>query len=251
MQLGLDKILHEDHSGKLLAGVSLIYGHGKANVHSKHGRGDINTDAYGVAGSLTWYDNNGFYVDGQLQRNWFRSKLHSSTASKDLTHGKNHGDGYSASAEVGKRIPIKDGLSVTPQAQVIYNHVKFDSFSTQWQGGTSDVSLQKGTNIQGRVGVSLDSQNSWINKNGKTDRTNVYGIVNVYNDFSGKSKVKVSGTKFESEPDKTWAGVGVGGTYSWDNDKYAVYAEGSVSSSMNNVGDSSSYQGTVGFRYQW
>ena len=67
------------------AGVELHYAHGKTKTNSAHGDGDISTDGYGFGGTLTWYGENGFYLDGQGQVTWYRSDLHSTTANAGLT----------------------------------------------------------------------------------------------------------------------------------------------------------------------
>ena len=43
-------------------------------------------------------------------------------------------------------------------------------------------------------------QASWQDEAGKTRRSNVYGIANLYYDFLGGSEVDVSGHKFETRP---------------------------------------------------
>ena len=51
--------------------------------------------------------------------------------------------------------------------------------------------------------------------------------------------------------DELWGGLGVGGTYSWNSDKYALYSEVTVNTSLENFGDSYSVNGTGGFRIRW
>ena len=46
-------------------------------------------------------------------------------------------------------------------------------------------------------------------------------------------------------------GVGLGGSYNWDNDKYSVYAEVSANTSLENFGNSYTVNGTVGLRVGW
>ncbi|WP_183664272.1 autotransporter outer membrane beta-barrel domain-containing protein [Phyllobacterium trifolii] len=43
------------------------------------GKGSIDTDGYGFGGTLTWLGQNGFYVDGQTQLNWYDSDITSDT----------------------------------------------------------------------------------------------------------------------------------------------------------------------------
>ena len=107
-QAGLDGMLNETDTGKLIGGFTVHYTHGKMDVESVHGNGDIKTDGYGFGGTLTWYGDNGFYIDGQGQLTWYRSDLYSSTAKKNLAGGKNNGFGYALSVEAGQRITIDD-----------------------------------------------------------------------------------------------------------------------------------------------
>jgi hypothetical protein len=44
--------------------------------------------------------------------------------------------------------------------------------------------------------------------------------------------------------------LGIGGSYNWD-DKYSIYGEGLVDTSLNNFGSSFSVKGKVGFRMSW
>lgn len=54
-----------------------------------------------------------------------------------------------------------------------------------------------------------------------------------------------------SRNDRVWGGVGLGGTYSWDDDKYSIYGEGLVQTSLNDFGDSYSVKVQVGLRMKW
>ncbi len=45
--------------------------------------------------------------------------------------------------------------------------------------------------------------------------------------------------------------MGTGGTYSWADDKYTIYGEGSISTSLQNFADSYTVKGSVGLRIKW
>lgn len=247
MQAGLDGLFVENENGKLIGGLTVHYVHGKARTRSIYGDGEISTDGYGFGGTLTWYGENGFYLDGQAQATWYDSDLESTLAGFDLTSG-NNGFGYALSLESGKRIMLNEQWSVTPQAQLVYSNVDFDSFNDVFD---AEVSLNRGDSLQGRLGLSLDRQNSWYNDRGLIDRTYVYGIANLYYEFLDGTKVDVSGASFTSRNDRFWGGIGLGGSYNWNNDKYSLYGEGSINTSLANFGDSYAYKGTVGFRVKW
>lgn len=247
IQAGIDGLLSETEQGKLIGGITVHYAHGKTEASSIYGDGEISSDGYGLGGTLTWYGENGFYLDGQGQVTWYMSDLSSALARTSLTDD-NDGFGYTLSLEGGKRIAIDPAWSVTPQAQLVYSNVDFDAFTDAFG---ARVSLDRGESLQGRLGLALDHENSWQNDNGTLNRTHVYGIANLYYEFLEGTRVDVSGTSFASRNDRVWGGVGVGGTYNWDDDKYSIYGEGLVNTSLNNFGDSYSVKGQAGFRMKW
>ncbi len=247
LQAGLDGLLLENEGGKLIGGVTVHYAHGKTKTNSVYGDGEISTDGYGFGGTLTWYGENGFYLDGQGQLTWYRSDLSSNLANATLAGG-NDGFGYALSVEGGKRIAIDPAWSVTPQAQLVYSSVDFDAFTDTFG---SRVSIDRGDSLQGRLGLTLDHESSWQNANGQLDRAHVYGIANLYYEFLEGTKVDVAGVSFASEQDRLWGGLGIGGSYNWNDDKYSIYGEGLVNTSLNNFGDSYSIKGQAGFKVKW
>ncbi|QWK81199.1 autotransporter outer membrane beta-barrel domain-containing protein [Ochrobactrum sp. BTU1] len=247
LQAGIDGLLTETENGKLIGGITVHYAHGKTDVNSVYGDGEISTNGYGFGGTLTWYGENGFYLDGQGQVTWYKSDLDSNLANANLADG-NKGFGYTLSLEGGKRIAIDPAWSLTPQAQLVYSNVDFDAFTDPFG---ARVSLDRGESLQGRLGLTLDHEDSWQNDNGMLNRTHVYGIANLYYEFLEGTRVDVAGTSFASEKDRLWGGLGVGGSYNWNDDKYSIYGEGLVNTSLNNFGDSYSLKGTVGFRMRW
>ena len=247
LQAGLDGMLAENESGKLIGSVMLHYVRGKAKTSSIYGDGEISTDGYGFGGALTWFADNGFYVDGQAQATWYDSDLDSTLTGLGLEDG-NNGFGYSLSIETGKRVAIDQNWSVTPQAQLVYSNVDFDSFRDIFD---ASVSLDRGESLQGRLGVAVERQHSWYSEKGLVNRTHVYGIGNLYYEFLNGTRVDVAGTSFANSNERLWGGVGLGGSYNWDGDKYSIYGEGSVNTSLAEFGDSYSYKGNIGFRVKW
>ncbi len=245
VQVGADALLAKRKSGTLIAGGYFQYVHGNTTTRSIYGDGDISTDGYGLGGTLTWYGNNGYYIDGQAQIIRFNSDLSSRLASRSLAKS-NQATGYALSVESGKRIPISQQWSLTPQAQLSYSGVDFDSFNDPFN---AKVSSNKGASLQGRLGITLDHEA----RGGKdsTSRTHIYGIANLYYEFLDGTQVNVSGKNFGSKTDRLWGGLGAGVSYNWGKDKYSLYAEGLVNTSLEKVGSSRSLQGNIGFRMRW
>ncbi len=248
LQAGFDGLLRENDAGdKLIGGITAQYGRASTDVFSVFGNGNIDTTGYGVGATMTWYQQNGFYVDGQAQATWFDSDLGSGTLGS-LADG-NDGFGYALSLEAGKRIPVKENWTVTPQAQLAYAAVDFDSFT----GPSGElVSLSDGDSLLGRLGIALDREASWNDDGGRLRRTHFYGIANLHYEFlDGGTTTTVSGTGLLHQLDRLWGEAGLGGSYNWGDDKYSIYGEGSIKTSLADFGDSYALKGTAGFRIKW
>ena len=247
LQAGVDGLLSEAPTGSLIGGITVHYGTAAANIDSIYGAGEIDTVGYGIGGTLTWYGNSGFYIDGQTQFTWYDTDITSRTAGIGLSED-NDGFGYSLGIEAGQRIEFGPNWSITPQAQLAYSSVDFDNFTDAFG---APVSLDQGESLKARLGISTDYEKRWIGEDGLVSRATVYSIANLYYDFLDGSKTNVAGVSFRSESTALWGGLGVGATYSWNSDKYSVYGEASIATSLSNFGDSHSLKGTVGFRVRW
>lgn len=245
-QIGMDGALMESDAGRLIGGINAYYGLINAEIFSGIDSGNINTSGYGIGATLTWMGENGFYLDSQAQVSWFGSDLTSATLGTLVEN--NNGMGYAASIEAGQKLALGDHWSITPQAQLVYSKVDFDSF-TDTYGAT--VSLDNGDSLRGRLGLAAEYQESWKGEDGDVQRLHVHGIANLHYEFLNGTQVDVSGVKFNSQNDRLWGGLGVGATYSWDDDKFALYGEINVNTSLVNFGQSNSIGGTAGFRVKW
>lgn len=65
------------------------------------------------------------------------------------------------------------------------------------------------------------------------------------------SSMNIENTSFTNDKGKTWAGLGLGGTYNWADDNYSIYGEGNINTSLNKFAKNYSIQATVGFRVKW
>ncbi len=247
LQTGVDARLADNADGQLIGGLSVRYGRGSTSLHSVHGDGSIRTEGVGLDGTLTWYGDNGFYADAQGQASWYSSDLKSRTAGINLDKG-NDGFGYAFSLEAGKRLNLDKRWSLTPQAQLAYSNVDFDRFTDPF--GAS-VRLKQAESLEGRLGLALGYENAMYNGKRQPDRILVYGAVNLYQEFLDGTSIDVSGTRFDRRNDRTRGGLGVGGTYSWNDGKYSIYGEVNVTSSLSHFGDSYGIQGQAGIRLRW
>ena len=246
-QVGLDGRLIEADTGSLIGGVTTHFGEISAQVASLFGNGWIRTQGYGLGATLTWYGQNGVYVDAQAQATWFGSKLTSDTLSRVMNRGRDGGFGYAFGVEAGRRFAIAPQLTLTPQAQLIYSAVHFDCFTDPFG---AQVSLDRGESLRGRFGLSVDHERSWRD-GADLSRSRVYGIANLTYEFLEGIRTDVSQVKLISQGERLFGGIGIGGTYSWAGGRYALYGEGTIDTSLNRFGESYSIRGTVGFRSTW
>lgn len=247
MQIGADGLVYEGGGGRLIAGLTAQYGTISADIGSPVGDGKISSTGYGIGGTLTWYGNGGFYLDGQAQATWYDSDLSSRSANVGLVDG-NDGFGYAFSIETGKKLEMASGWSVTPQAQLLYSDVDYDRFTDSFG---ADISLVDADSLLGRVGIASGYDSERKDGAGKTTRSHFYGIANLYYEFLDGARTEVSGTALRNESEELWAGTGVGGTYNWNDDQYSVYGEALINTSLEHFGDSYAIAGTVGFRVKW
>ena len=248
LQTGIDVVANRRADGSMLvACVILSYGNASADIRSPYGRGKIDTTGTGVGASITWYSASGFYVDGQLQAMWFDSDISSRTIGRREVKG-NDGNGVAISVETGYRYPIGNGLSLTPQAQLVRSRVDFDSFTDPFG---AKVRLDDGDSLVGRLGLSLDYEPESGAGQGGAGQTHVYAIANLYNEFMNGANVNVGGVAFRSRDERLWAELGVGGTYQWNKGRYGLYGNLSLAGATNNMSDNYSVGGMIGFRVQW
>ncbi|NNU59400.1 autotransporter outer membrane beta-barrel domain-containing protein [Ochrobactrum soli] len=247
MQAGIDALFHESESGRLIGSLTAQYGKASSDISSFSGDGTIDTDGWGLGGALTWYGNNGYYLDGQLQLTWYDSKLVSDTLEKSLADG-NKGFGYGLSLEGGRRIEVNEHWSITPQAQLVWSSVDFDSFHDV---AGVPVDLRNGDSLNARIGLAAEYHNAWHDENNRLTETKLYVAANLYQEFMNDYKIRAGGVDFKSENEKTWGGIGAGGTYAWADGKYALFGEGMVKTSFADFGDNYSLKGTLGFKVNW
>lgn len=246
-QLGLDAVLAERSDGAaLVGGLTAHYGKADSAVTSIFGDGTIDTQGYGVGATMTWYGPKGFYVDGQVKLSWFDSDLESNVLGS-LARG-NKGDGQAFSLELGKQTPIGRNLSITPQVQMSYAKVDFDRFADPAEAA---VSVAKGESLKTRWGLAIDHQTSWKGRSGDTRRTRLYSVVNLSYEWLDGAEADVSGTPIANRDHRLSGELGLGGSYSWGDDRFTLYAEVSGDTAIADFGAGYNLKGTAGFRVRF
>ncbi|KIC36668.1 hypothetical protein RA27_21920 [Ruegeria sp. ANG-R] len=248
-EVGLDTRLADSAAGQLVGGAWLFYGNSSLSGASALANGDIDTDAFGVGASLTWYSNSKFYADAQFQYAAFDSDL--STEADTLT-SNNKGSGRAWSLEVGRPFSLNNSVSITPELQYVYSDVDFDTFTTD-SGET--VSLQDGSSSEVKLGATFE-YNSGLGQTQSNQTVNRFFVsTNVYHQFDTTTEVDSTGTSLVNEV-RPWRGeLGIGGSREWigkNGARSALFGELSVGSEFGSSFSSGrSLSGNLGFRVEF
>ncbi len=130
----------------------------------------------------------------------------------------------------------------------MWSSVGFNTFTDTYG---ARIQNRDGDSLITRIGLSANYAGNRKSADGLTISSTFYGIANLYQEFIGGQKITYSGTNLETENDRTWGGIGAGGTYAWADEKYTLYGEGSVNTSLTNFADSYTLKGTIGFKMKW
>lgn len=242
LQVGADRQLYLGSAGDLIGGLSLRHGTVTSDVRSVYGNGSISSAGYGLDGSLTWYGTEGFYLDAAAKVTWYDSALSSSTARTKLVSG-NRGFGYALGLEAGQEIALSANWSATPQAQLTYSGIAHDRFTDVYG---ARVALEEGQDMKVRLGLAADYKDSWIDEGGTSSRLHAYGIANLYIDALPQSRVLLEDVNLATSQEMLWGGIGIGGTYSWGDEKYAIHGQAGLNAGLVDFGRSYSMSGTTG-----
>jgi len=218
-QFGVDRILAGQEQGsRLVGGMAFQYGKADTHLFSAYGNGTIDTTAYGLTPTLTWYGKNGLYIDTQAQATWFESDLNSRLAGK--LKGGSRANSYGLGIEAGKAYGLNERLALIPQAQLTYASTRFDSFNDKFG---AHVESDKGDSLLARVGIALDYKSNW-QTGGVSRESSVYGVVNVKHEFLDGTRVRVADVPAATRMARTWGSVGAGANYGWA-ERYAIYGQ--------------------------
>lgn len=246
-EIGVDFPVSESENGVLVGSVTGRYIDADSDVQSVHGNGDIDVDGFGMGAALTWYGNEGAYVDLQARSTIYDADLASALIDEPLKDGST-GLGYAFSAEAGKKVGLGGPWSMNPQAQFSYSRIGYSAFADPFG---ADISYDGKAAMIGRLGLAIDYDSaSGVADPGK-DRLHLFGIANVYHNIRDGQRTLVSGTRLTQEQGRTWAGVGLGGTYNIDEGRVAIFGQMNASTGLEGFGDSYELDGRVGMRVKF
>ncbi|MBX7486987.1 autotransporter outer membrane beta-barrel domain-containing protein [Qipengyuania sp. GH25] len=246
-EIGVDFSVSESENGALVGSVTGRYVDADSDVQSVYGNGDIDVDGFGVGAALTWYGNEGTYVDLQARSTIYDADLASALIDEPLKDGST-GLGYAFSMEAGKKLGLGGPWSLSPQAQFNYSRIEYSAFADPFG---ADVSYDGKAAMIDRLGLGIDYDSASEAADPAKDRLHLFGIVNVYHNFRDSQRTLVSGTRLTQELGRTWAGVGLGGTYNIDGGRVAIFGQINANTGLDEFGDSYELDGRVGMRVKF
>ena len=181
--------------------------HGLRGKAEMAGVGEVDLSGMGAGLSATW-EVGEFQVDAQAAATWYDADL------KSYTHGRllkkeASGAGYALGVDVGRRMAVGE-LMVTPRAGFGWSRVDLlDFIDLETAGGArAEVSVEEAGSVQGRLGVTVERE---LAPSGR-----VFGSLDVEQEFSDETEVKVGGEMLKTEARPTGVRLGLGGEFAVD-----------------------------------
>ena len=248
-QTGLDLYGREDASGNWdKFGLYVGYGHGKSHVKGVYvgSAGHVDMDMYSLGAYYTHMAASGWYTDTIIQASWYDANA-TSTASQVLTP---NGFGILASFETGYAFRLSNGVSLEPQAQLVYQRVSFDNVSDAY----GRFYFDDASSFRGRFGMRV-VKNWFEDEEGRPEVFSIWLRSNIWHEFNNDNGLNVTdlyglnGVSFSSMQKGTWGEIeaGIAGRLT---DHVNLFASTSYSHSLDGK-DYSDWGGQVGFTINW
>ena len=202
MRTGVDMQVGED----ALVGLSAHHRLGDATLSG--GDGEIEASGTGVALSGAWSLPEGVYVDGQVSARWFDADLKSGLRGALKSGAK--GFGHAVAIEAGRKIEF-GALSLTPSLRVTRSRVDKKDFTDSLN---SRVSLGTARSATGSATVTAEAS--------VAEASHVFGSVTAEHEFSGETRVDVSGEALSSKPGSLRGRLELGGAHVWGDGRFAL-----------------------------
>ena len=175
--------------------------------------GEIELSGVGAGAHGTAFLGDGFHVDAQAMATWYDVKLTSGKVLKDGAKAL----GLALGVEVGRRMDMGGGLTVTPAAGLAWSDASLDFTDPPIGSGGARVSLEDARSLAGRAGLRAEAQlEGGLRLSGSLEATH---------EFAEERTAKISEVALKTtEAERTGVRVGVGGARSWEDGRYALRA---------------------------
>ncbi|MFC0246588.1 autotransporter outer membrane beta-barrel domain-containing protein, partial [Falsochrobactrum ovis] len=249
IRAGIDNQFLETEHGRLIGSAWFEYSNVKADLLSFFGNGRINVNGNALGTSLTWFGDSGLYLDAQAQALWTKSDISSSTLNRNLVNSVK-GKGYALSVEAGQVYAINQAWTLIPNGQITWSQTSLDEFSDPFY---AQVSFDRPQALTARGGIRIEYGQSWLDSQGFMNRGKLYGSAHLSHEFWGRnSGMLVSQEKIKlGHEGRSWGELGLGGVYSFQNDKFSIFGEFGFGGYLHDLAESYSLRSNLGFRVKW
>lgn len=198
IELGFDKPV----TNQWTVGASFSYTDGSAD----YDRGGADLEAYGLGLYGTWAWTNAVYVDLSAKYNRFSSDL-----TVNGTKGSTDNNAFSASVELGWRLPVAQSIFIEPTATLSYGRITGDDYSL-----TNGVRLNEDDidSLIAGAGVRLGLEFP-------ENAGQFFARAQVFREFEGDvgaiASIDTASNRYDESIQDTYAVFGVGGVWHWTN----------------------------------
>ncbi|ELH6623641.1 autotransporter outer membrane beta-barrel domain-containing protein [Escherichia coli] len=233
METGGDTVF-ELKDSRLAVGAFVSYTDNSIS-HNRGGSSTVGSTGGGLY--ATWFNNDGYYVDGVIKVNRFRNELRTWMSDGTAVKGDYHQNGFGGSLEAGRTFSLNENTWIQPYLR-----------STAFRAESKDISLDNGMkakagttkSLQGEVGVNLGMN---IDVAGTVVRP--YLTTAVSHEFSDNNRVRINDSyNFTNDISGTTGKYGAGVSAQLTANA-GVWAEASY---QNGENTESPVTGSVGFR---
>lgn len=192
-------------SGNLLAGIFVSF----SDNNVKHARGGkSNIKSYGFGGYVTYFDDEGYYLDSVVKVNRFNNMLRARMTSGSLTENDSHQNSFGGAVEAGYHYKFLDNWFVEPYLRTAYFQSEGNKIVLS-NGMGADINKNRSlkTEVGSSLGINIPLNNSYkikpyihfaVEKEFiKSNKVKINNRDYFYNDFSGINGKYGLGTEIE------------------------------------------------------
>ncbi|ELQ00157.1 Outer membrane autotransporter barrel [Pseudomonas syringae BRIP34876] len=225
-------------SGQWLAGVMI--GQSTSDLSLDHGASG-KVDSYSLGAYSTWLDSeSGYYVDGVIKLNQFKSKARVNLSDGSRTRGNYDNLGVGASLELGRHIKLDNGYFLEPYTQLAGLVVQGKDYALD-NGMRAEGDRSR--SLLGKVGTTAGRSFDL----GKGRTLQPYVRVAVAHEFVNRNEVKVNDNVFNNDLSGSRGELGAGVSVSL-SDNLQLHADFDYS---NGDAIEQPWGASAGLRYSW
>ncbi|WP_095590686.1 beta strand repeat-containing protein [Actibacterium ureilyticum] len=236
LRFGAALPLADVFGGRLVGGLEFGVSRISSDVETALTRAAIDTDAHDVTLSALWVADDYFYTDVQLRYARFDSQV-TPRGGKAVDV---NGDGYGLSVEMGKPFELQNGLTLIPQAQIMYSDIDIDDVADLGGGGLNG-SVSDGDNLTGRLGLRAEKNLS--------GGSVLFGQVDYFHAFDNTTAVDFGAETITTARDRSSVALTLGGQMAISQNT-TLFGEVTGATGFGGSNEHS-FGGSVGFRIEF